>query len=60
VVLADEPTGNLDRQAGQRVAEALAALARRHGVAVLVATHDRRLRRHCTRRLWMEDGRVVP
>lgn len=60
VVLADEPTGSLDAAAGRAVAEALAELAREAGVAVLLATHDLRLREVASRRLHMLDGRVEP
>ena len=58
VVFADEPTGNLDSRSGQAVAEALAELARADGVAVIVATHDVRLRRFATRRIAIVDGRL--
>jgi ABC-type lipoprotein export system ATPase subunit len=42
VVLADEPTGNLDTRRGSQILELLAALAREQGVVVLIATHDPR------------------
>lgn len=58
LVLADEPTGNLDSTAGRVVAEALAACARLRGAAVLVATHDARLAPVATRRIPIVDGRV--
>jgi ABC-type lipoprotein export system ATPase subunit len=63
LLLADEPTANLDSTSGRRVGEALAHMARAKGIGVLVATHDARLRRVGTRRvgtrrLWMEDGRL--
>ena len=57
LVLADEPTGNLDGAAGRVVAEALATCARARGAAVLVATHDARLEPFATRRVSMVDGR---
>ena len=60
VVLADEPTGNLDTQSGRAVAEGLAKCARARGAAVLVATHDARLTPFATRRLRIVDGRVAP
>jgi len=56
VVLADEPTGNLDSASGQAVTAALVGLARRSGVAVLIATHDARLRSFATRRIALSDG----
>lgn len=60
VVFADEPTGNLDGASGQAVGEALSELARADAVAVIVATHDTRLRRFADRRLSIVDGRVHP
>jgi putative ABC transport system ATP-binding protein len=60
VVLADEPTGELDAASGRAVATALAELAREEHVAVLVATHDARLRPFASRRAWMADGALVP
>ena len=59
LVLADEPTASLDRGAGGRVAQALAELAAEQEVAVVLATHDHRLRRLGSRRIWMEDGRLL-
>lgn len=59
VVLADEPTGNLDFRAGQAVAEGLTELARLHGSAVVVATHDPRIASFATRRIGIEDGRII-
>jgi len=60
IVLADEPTGNLDSQAGQAVAESLAKLAGSRGSAVIVATHDVRLASFASRRIKIEDGRIRP
>ncbi|UCF19275.1 MAG: ABC transporter ATP-binding protein [Gemmatimonadota bacterium] len=60
VVFADEPTGNLDGASGQAVAEALSELAKADAVAVIVATHDERLRRFADRRLSIVDGVVHP
>jgi len=59
LVLADEPTGNLDGTAGRVVAEALATCAKARGAAVLVATHDTRLEPFATRRIPIVDGHVV-
>lgn len=60
LVLADEPTGSLDAVSGREVAAALTALARAAGAAVLVASHDARLRAVASRRLWMADGQLSP
>jgi putative ABC transport system ATP-binding protein len=58
LVLADEPTGNLDGNSGRVVAEALASCAKGRGAAVLVATHDARLEPFATRRVPIVDGRL--
>ena len=60
VVFADEPTGNLDGASGQAVAESLAKLSRTQDAAVIVATHDVRLRQFATRRVVMVDGTLGP
>ncbi len=59
VILADEPTANLDWAAGQVVAERLRSLAREQGSAVVVATHDARLERYADRIVRLADGRVA-
>jgi len=59
VILADEPTGNLDGRSGQAVAESLAGLARQRGTAVIVATHDPRLEPFASRTVRIEDGRIL-
>jgi putative ABC transport system ATP-binding protein len=56
LVLADEPTGNLDSTNGRAVIDLLCAHAHRAGAAVVVVTHDHRVRDVVDRRLWMEDG----
>ena len=58
LVLADEPTGNLDARAGDEIGRLLATLARGRGAAVLVATHNERLARLCDRALLLADGRL--
>ncbi len=60
VILADEPTGNLDSATGGEVIELLAGLAARHGATVVVATHDAELAARAERRLAMRDGLLVP
>jgi putative ABC transport system ATP-binding protein len=59
VVLADEPTGNLDSKTGGEIIELLAGLAAEHGSTVIVATHDTTLASRAPRRLSMRDGRLV-
>jgi putative ABC transport system ATP-binding protein len=60
VVLADEPTGNLDTATGGEIVELLAGLAAEHGSTVIVATHDSTLAGRAPRRLEMRDGRLLP
>jgi putative ABC transport system ATP-binding protein len=59
VILADEPTGNLDSATGAAVIELLAGLAARRETTVVVATHDAELAARAPRRLPMRDGRLV-
>ena len=59
VVLADEPTGNLDSKSGADVIALLTDLAARHGTTIIVATHDAGLAARAPRRLTMHDGRLV-
>jgi putative ABC transport system ATP-binding protein len=58
VILADEPTGNLDSATGADVVELLSGLAARHGQTVIVATHDVELAARANPRIAMRDGRV--
>jgi putative ABC transport system ATP-binding protein len=59
VILADEPTGNLDSKTGADVIDLLAGLAAQHGATIIVATHDATLAGRAPRRLAMRDGRLV-
>jgi putative ABC transport system ATP-binding protein len=56
VILADEPTGNLDSKHGQEVLMILHDIARDEGRAVVVVTHDPRVEEIADRILWIEDG----
>jgi len=58
LILADEPTGNLDSQSGQEVMMILHDVARDTGVGVLIVTHDPRVEEVADRILWLEDGRI--
>ncbi|HUH05582.1 MAG TPA: ABC transporter ATP-binding protein [Kofleriaceae bacterium] len=56
LLLADEPTGNLDRRTGQEIHELILALNREHGSSLLVVTHNPELAELMPRRLRMIDG----
>jgi lipoprotein-releasing system ATP-binding protein len=58
IVLADEPTGNLDQATGDRLCELLRRLNRQKGISVVVATHNERLAAACDRTLRLESGRL--
>ncbi len=59
LLLADEPTGNLDSQAGAQVVEILERLHHEEGVTLLMVTHDPAIGQRATRRLRIGDGRVA-
>jgi putative ABC transport system ATP-binding protein len=56
LVLADEPTANLDSSIGREVMRLLRDISRRHGHSVLIVSHDSRIREFADRVLWLEDG----
>lgn len=58
ILFADEPTGNLDRQTGDRIAELLFSLNRETGATLVLVTHDPQLAARCDRRLRLQDGLV--
>ena len=60
VLIADEPTGNLDPQTALAVFEVLLAAVRNHGVAALIATHNMDLASRMDRRLVLRDGGIQP
>ncbi len=59
LVLADEPTGNLDSRAAAQVVDTLGALAARHGSTVVLVTHSREAAAAARRVVELRDGRVV-
>ena len=58
LLLADEPTGNLDSKTGEKVIELLFELNRKHGTTLVVVTHDHQLAERCQRQLVMTAGRL--
>ena len=60
VVLADEPTGSLDRASADAVVEVLLRAAAADGAAVVLVTHDERVAARADRRARLEEGRLLP
>ena len=59
LLLADEPTGNLDHTTGAAVIDLLFSLRQRAGTTLLLITHDRDLAARCDRQVHMSDGRIA-
>ncbi|HSV15324.1 MAG TPA: hypothetical protein VLI90_13780, partial [Tepidisphaeraceae bacterium] len=58
IILADEPTGNLDLHTGRLIIELLRQLNQERGVTIISATHDHKMLAVSDRILWISDGRV--
>ncbi len=59
ILLADEPTGNLDTQTGAEILKLIQRLHERLGATVLVVTHDSNVAESCSRTITLRDGRIV-
>ena len=59
LLLADEPTGNLDRETGQMVMDLLFDLQEEHGTTLVLITHDEALASRCHRSIHMVDGQLI-
>ena len=60
VLFADEPTGNLDTETGQQIADLLMDLNREHGTTLVLVSHDEELAARCNRQIRMDGGRLLP
>ena len=58
LLLADEPTGNLDTETGNKILDLLVELNRELKITMLIVTHDVRVSKRCSRILEMRDGRI--
>ena len=58
IILADEPTGNLDLQTGQEIIDLLHGLNKAQGLTLVAATHDLKMIKASDRNVWMRDGQV--
>lgn len=59
MILADEPTGNLDTESGKRVLETLTRIREEQGTTVILVTHDSELANQMDRVMWLVDGKIV-
>jgi len=59
LILADEPTGNLDSRSGQEIISILTSLHVEQGITLLMVTHDANIANHCQRIIHFKDGEVV-
>lgn len=59
LLLADEPTGNLDSATGTQIIELMFELNREHGTTLVLVTHDEALSRRCSRQIRLVDGRLI-
>jgi len=59
IILADEPTGNLDSETGRKVYETMLGLNQSRNITLVVVTHNRTLAKHMSRRIELEDGKIT-
>lgn len=59
LVIADEPTGNLDRESADRVLSLMREVNEEDGTTFLICTHDENVANRCTRRITLSDGRIT-
>jgi putative ABC transport system ATP-binding protein len=59
ILLADEPTGNLDSKTGEDIVALLIKANQEYHQTLIIVTHDERVANHCSRIIRMEDGRIV-
>jgi len=59
IILADEPTGDLDSKTGEKILELLQTLNQKEKVTIIIATHDDKITQKAKRKIILEDGRVI-
>jgi putative ABC transport system ATP-binding protein len=59
LILADEPTGNLDQKVGTEIMNLLVELNREQGATIILITHDMEIARKCPRVVSIRDGKIV-
>jgi putative ABC transport system ATP-binding protein len=59
IILADEPTGDLDSKTGEKILELLQTLNQEEKVTVIIATHDEKIAKKAKRQIVLRDGKVI-
>jgi len=59
IIIADEPTGSLDSKRGNEIMSLLETLSRKHGITILMVTHDESLARRADRIIHIYDGKII-
>lgn len=59
IIFADEPTGNLDTNTGDKVEELLFGLNKEKGITLIIVTHDETLAQKCYRQIRLQDGKII-
>ena len=59
IILADEPTGNLDQKNTEEIVKLFQKMNHQFGVTIIMVTHDEAIARQCDRTLYMKDGKIV-
>ncbi len=59
VIFADEPTGNLDSETGEKIIQLLFKLNRTKGITLILVTHDLELANLCQRKIYIKDGQII-
>ena len=59
IILADEPTGDLDSKTGEKILELLQALNQKEKVTIIIATHDDKIAKKTKRKIVLKDGKVI-
>ncbi|MNT05303.1 Lipoprotein-releasing system ATP-binding protein LolD [compost metagenome] len=59
VILADEPTGNLDSENSRAIIELFETIREKFGTTIIIVTHDQAIARRADREIVMKDGRIV-
>ena len=59
IILADEPTGNLDTKTGKEIVKLLIGIGERIDITLVMVTHDKRLAKNAERILYIKDGRII-